>query len=66
MTYVVSEHDLKQLHDVRRRREEAVQWHASYRRAASIPPEAATLTDVDIDRFVHELRKAGTAITWGS
>jgi antitoxin Phd len=56
VAYVVSEQDLKELRDVRRRREEAVQWYASYRRATSTPPEAAALTDEDINRLVHELR----------
>jgi len=56
VAYVVSEHDLRELGNVRRRREKAVRWYASYRRAASAPPEAAALTDEDVDRLVHELR----------
>ena len=56
MAYVISELDLKELGQVRRRREEAVQWYASYRRATAASPEAAALTDEDIDRLVHELR----------
>ncbi len=58
VAYVVSEHDLGELGDVRRRREEAVAWYASssYRRATAASPEAAALTDEDIDRLVHELR----------
>ena len=57
VAYVVSEHDLKELHDVRSRREEAVRWYASYRRATSPRPEAAAaLSEEDINRLVHELR----------
>lgn len=56
VAYVVSEHDLRELGDVRRRREEAVQWYASYRRTTAASPEAAALTDEDIDQLVHELR----------
>lgn len=56
VAYVVSEHDLKALRDVSARREEAVSWYANYRRATAISPEAAALTDADIDRLVHALR----------
>lgn len=56
VAYVVSEHDLRDLGGIRRRRDEAVQWYASYRRATCASPEAAALTDEDIDQFVHELR----------
>ncbi|WP_373510577.1 type II toxin-antitoxin system Phd/YefM family antitoxin [Thiocapsa sp.] len=41
VAYVVSEHDLRELGDLRKRREEAVQWYASYRRTTSASPEAA-------------------------
>jgi len=56
VAYVVSEHDLKALKDLSKRREEAVSWYASYRRATAAQPEAAALTDEDVDRLVHELR----------
>ena len=56
VAYVVSEHDIKELHDVHRRREEAVQWYANYRRATATSPEAAALTEKDINQLVHELR----------
>ena len=56
VAYVVSEHALRALGDVRRRWEVAVQWYASYRRATSASPEAAALTDEDVDQLVHELR----------
>ncbi len=56
VAYVVSEHDIRELGDLRRRREDAVRWYASYRRATAASPEAAALTDEDIDRLVHEVR----------
>ncbi len=56
VAYVVSEHDLKAIQDVHKRREDAVSWYASYRRATATQPDAAVLTDEDVDRLVHELR----------
>lgn len=56
VAYVVCEHDLKVLQDLKTRREEAVNWYANYRRVAATSPESAALTDTDIDRLVHELR----------
>jgi antitoxin Phd len=56
VAYVIAEHDLKGLRDLSQRREAAMQWYASYRASAISHPEAAALTDDDIDRFVHELR----------
>ena len=56
IAYVVSGHDLKALQEVNRRREEAVNWYANYRRATAASPEAAALSEADIDRLVHELR----------
>ncbi len=56
VAYVVSEHDLKAIQDLRKRREETVNWYANYRRATATLPEAALLTDADIDQLVHELR----------
>jgi antitoxin Phd len=56
VAYVVCEHDLKALQDLNARRKEAVSWYANYRRVIASSPEAAALTDADIDRLVHELR----------
>lgn len=56
VAYVVSEHDMKELMDVRKRREEAARWYSQYRRQVSAQPEANGLTDNDIDQLVHELR----------
>lgn len=56
IAYVVSEHDLKELMDVRKRREQAVRWYADYRRQTESQPAAAALTDDEVDRMVHELR----------
>jgi prevent-host-death family protein len=58
VAYVVSEHDMQELVDVRRRREEASRWYAQYRqRLADRPADAAgELTDEDVNRLVHELR----------
>lgn len=54
IAYVVSEHDMQELVDVRRRREEAARWYAGYR--AAVQTEASLLTDDDVNRLVHELR----------
>ena len=56
VAYVVSEHDMKELVDVRKRREEAARWYAQYREKLAASPEAAALSDADINRLVHELR----------
>lgn len=56
VAYVVSEHDMKELVDVRKRREEAARWYAQYRDRQPATPEAAALTDTDVDRLVHLLR----------
>jgi prevent-host-death family protein len=56
VAYVVSEHDMKELVDVRKRREEAARWYAQYRKQLPAKPEAAALTDSDINQLVHELR----------
>ncbi|MBK5962690.1 prevent-host-death protein [Thiocystis minor] len=56
VAFVVSDHDLKELIDVRRRRAEAVRWYADYRRQTAIPAAVSSLTDDDINRLVHELR----------
>jgi len=56
VAYVVSEHDMKELVDVRKRREEAARWYAQYRQQLAATPEAAALTDTDINQLMHELR----------
>jgi antitoxin Phd len=56
VAYVVSEHDLQELQAVRKRREAAARWYANYRRTMDTLPEAAALSDQDINRLVHELR----------
>ena len=56
VAYVVSEHDLKELQDVRKRREDAVRWYSNYKQHSAPLPDAASLTDDDINRLVHELR----------
>lgn len=56
VAYVISEHDMKELVDVRKRREEAVRWYSQYRQQLATQPEAAALTDADINQLVHELR----------
>ncbi|MBK6638211.1 MAG: type II toxin-antitoxin system prevent-host-death family antitoxin [Rhodocyclaceae bacterium] len=55
VAYVVSEHDLNELMDVRKRREAASKWYASYRRQTETA-SAAALTDDDVNQLVHELR----------
>ena len=57
VAYVVSEHDMRQFVDVRKRREEAARWYSRYRRevAEQAVADTATLTDDDINRLVHEL-----------
>lgn len=56
VAYVVSEHDLKELQDVRKRREDAVRWYSSYKQHSTPLPDATSLTDDDINGLVHELR----------
>jgi len=61
VAYVVSEHDMRELVDVRRRREEAARWYADYRRQIAAQPagaagEVPALTEADVNRLVHELR----------
>ena len=55
IAYVVSEHDMKELVDVRKRREEAARWYSSYRQDIAGQPNAA-LSDEDVNELVHELR----------
>ena len=58
VAYVVSGHDMRELADVRQRREEAAQWFADYRRQVAALPvaDAPALSDADVDALVHELR----------
>ncbi len=56
VAYVVSEHDMQELQDVRRRREAAARWYAQYRQQIIAKPTAAALNDDDVNRLVHELR----------
>src|SRR4030065_617675 len=51
VAYVVSEHDLKELQDIRKRREDAVRWYSSYKQHSAPLPDAASLTDDDINRL---------------
>lgn len=56
VAYVIAEHDLKGLQDLHQRREAAVQWYRRYQSSNVNHPDAAALTDEDINRIVHELR----------
>jgi antitoxin Phd len=58
VAYVVSEHDMRELVDVRRRREDAARWYADYRQQVAKQPVHAVpaLSEADVNRLVHELR----------
>lgn len=56
VAYVVSEHDMKELISVRKRREEAALWYTQYRQRITLQSEASELSEADITRLVHELR----------
>ncbi len=58
VAYVISGHDMREIADVRRRREEAAQWYAQYRQHVSARSTEALpmLTEADVNRLVHELR----------
>jgi len=59
VAYVISSHDMRELVELRRRREEATRWYSRYRRRVTEQTgdsEAATLTDSDLNRLVHKLR----------
>lgn len=58
VAYVISGHDMHELSDLRKRREEAASWYSEYRRkVADHPPaDAPALTDAEVDRLTHELR----------
>ncbi|MGZ8218023.1 hypothetical protein [Methylomagnum sp.] len=51
VVYVVSENNMRELMDVRRRREEVAHWYAEYRQKATAWTTTANdLTDDDINR----------------
>lgn len=56
VAYVVSELDMQELTDLRKRREEAARWYSQYRQRVIAQTDAAPLTDADAIRLVHELR----------
>ena len=56
VAYVVSEHDMQELVELRKRREEAARWYSEYRTQVAVRPDAPALTDADVVRLVHELR----------
>jgi len=58
VAYVISAHDMSELADIRKRREEAARWYARYRQRVAAQPaaDAPALTDADVDALVHELR----------
>lgn len=56
VAYVVSGHDMQELADVKRRREEAARWYSEYRARVVAKPEVGELSDADVTRLVHELR----------
>lgn len=56
VAYVVSEHDMQALADVKRRREAAARWYADYRANVLAQPSAEALDEVEVNRLVHELR----------
>jgi antitoxin Phd len=58
VAYVISEHDMRELVDLRKRREAASRWYSQYRSqvAAQAQGDAPALTDADVNRLVHELR----------
>lgn len=58
VAYVVSEQDMRELADIRKRREEASRWFASYRQKLANEENAGLPmpSDAEINRLVHELR----------
>ncbi len=58
VAYVVSEHDMRELVDVRRRREDAARWYAEYRQLVAKQPvdTVPAISEADVNRLVHELR----------
>ena len=56
VAYVVSELDMQELADLRKRREEATRWYSQYRQHVTVRSDAVPLSDADVNRLVHELR----------
>mgnify|MGYP003702390917 CR=1 FL=1 len=59
VAYVVSGHDMQELTELRRRRENAACWYSRYRRQVAdhaVDGEVPALADADVNRLVHELR----------
>lgn len=59
VAYVVSGEDMRELMEVRKRREEAVRWYSHYRDQVISQPlsgDLPDLTDADVNELVHELR----------
>lgn len=56
VAYVVSQHDMQELTDVKKRREEAARWYSQYRQCIAGQPGGSDLSDADVNRLVHELR----------
>ena len=56
VAYVVSEHEMRELADLRKRREEAGRWYAQYRQRLGGTPDSTVISEKDINRLVHELR----------
>lgn len=58
VAYVISEHDMKELVDVRKRREEAARWYTQYRQRIAFQSEvkAPELSEADVIGIVHDLR----------
>ncbi|MFN3988541.1 MAG: type II toxin-antitoxin system Phd/YefM family antitoxin [Rhodocyclaceae bacterium] len=58
VAYVVSEHDMQEVVELRKRREDAAHWYAQYRQQVAQRAGGASseLSDDDVNRLVHELR----------
>jgi prevent-host-death family protein len=56
VAYVLSEHDMLELTDLRKRREQAARWYSQYRQQIAPASDADTLSDAEVNRLVHELR----------
>lgn len=56
VAYVVSEHDMHELSDLRQRREAAARWYSAYRQNAVAGLGGESLSDDDVNTLVHELR----------
>jgi prevent-host-death family protein len=59
VAYVVSTEDMRELMDVRKRREDAVRWYSHYRdqvTSQSSGGDLPSLSDEDVNKLVHELR----------